>query len=79
MTDFPILFAMLLVLLVFLAILGLGILVGVYCFKVAEFKGNLNPTDPEIEALPRCSCFDVNDCDTQCRAKALFAKFPPEA
>lgn len=60
------------------AILGLGILVGVYCFKVAEYHGEKFPPDPEIDALPMCTCTDFNLCDTWCRTKALFVKHPPQ-
>ncbi|MBK5213390.1 MAG: hypothetical protein JJE55_06995 [Flavobacteriaceae bacterium] len=67
----------LLIFFVFLAVIGLGILVGVYYFK-CDYTPPPFPPDPEIENLPRCTCFDVNDCEIHCRAKALFAKFPPE-
>jgi hypothetical protein len=67
----------LLIPLAILAIFGLGILVGALHFQVEE-KLNRFPPDPEIEKLPRCTCAEVNLCDTWCRSKALFVKHPPE-
>ena len=28
-----------------------------------------------IDALPKCKCDDVNQCDTWCQAKANFSKY----
>jgi len=41
------------------------------------FIRNKRPQTPE-DALPNCRCKDVNQCETWCYAKAMFAKDNPE-
>lgn len=67
--------------LVGLVVFGLGIWVGILCFQSEIYypdKAKRFPSDPDIEKLHRCTCSDVNQCETWCRTKALFVKHPPE-
>lgn len=69
-----------LILFAILVVFAIGILVGAYCF-VCDY-GNVKypkrfPKDADIDRLPRCTCNDVDQCETWCRAKALFKKHPP--
>lgn len=64
-----------------LVVFGLGIWVGVLYFQSDVYypdKANRFPPDPEIDKWPMCTCTDVNVCETWCRTKALFVKYPPE-
>ncbi len=41
---------------------------------ISGSKHPVSPKDDEFGSLPKCSCNDVTQCDTWCRAKARFTR-----